>query len=106
MATPSFLPSILPSFLPSSLFLSFLIPFFLLLPLWHIEVPRLGVKSELQLQAYFTAMATWHTSHNMGCKPRLQPMLHFAATLNTLSEVRDQNCILIDTNLLKGIKGR
>ena len=25
---------------------------------WHIEVPRLGVKLELQLQVYDTAMAT------------------------------------------------
>ena len=26
--------------------------------LWHMEVPRLGIKSELQLQAYTTATAT------------------------------------------------
>ena len=33
--------------------------FFCLWPhLWHIEVPRLGVKWELQLQAYATAMST------------------------------------------------
>ena len=32
--------------------------FFLGLHLWHIEVPRLGVKSELQLPAYATATAT------------------------------------------------
>ena len=29
---------------------------------WHMEIPRLGVKSELQLQAYATAMATLHPS--------------------------------------------
>ena len=40
---------------------------------WHMEVPRLGVKSELQLPAYTTATAMWdlsrvcylhHNSHN------------------------------------------
>ena len=30
---------------------------------WHIEVPRLEVKSELQLPAYTTATATWDPSH-------------------------------------------
>ena len=28
----------------------------------HMEFPRLGVESELQLQAYTTATATWDTS--------------------------------------------
>jgi len=32
--------------------------FFLGLHLWHMEVPRLGVKLELQLPAYTTATAT------------------------------------------------
>ena len=31
--------------------------FFLELHLWHVEVPRLGIKSELQLPAYVTAIA-------------------------------------------------
>ena len=31
--------------------------------LWHMEVPGLGVKLELQLQAYATAMATPYPSH-------------------------------------------
>ena len=30
---------------------------------WHMEVPRLGVESELQLLAYTTATATWNPSH-------------------------------------------
>ena len=40
--------------------------------LWHMEVPRLGVKSELQLLAYTTATATPDLSctcnlhHNQG----------------------------------------
>ena len=43
-----------------SLSLPFFLPSFLLfLPHpWHMEVPRLGVKSELQLPAYATAIAT------------------------------------------------
>ena len=31
--------------------------FFILLYLWHMEVPRLGVESELQLPAFTTATA-------------------------------------------------
>ena len=30
---------------------------------WHMEVPRLGVKSELQLLAYATATAMWDLNH-------------------------------------------
>ena len=29
----------------------------------HVEVPRLGVQSELQLPVYTTATATWDLSH-------------------------------------------
>ena len=36
--------------------------FILGLPLWHMEVPRLGVKLEIKLPAYTTATATWHPS--------------------------------------------
>ena len=36
----------------------FFFSFFLQLHLWHIEVPRLGVKLELQLLTYTTAIAT------------------------------------------------
>ena len=41
-------------------FIFFLFSFvsFLRLHLWHMEVPGLGIKSELQLQAYTTATAT------------------------------------------------
>lgn len=38
------------------------LPFFLWLHLWPKEVPRLRVKSELQLQAQATAMAAWDPS--------------------------------------------
>ena len=30
---------------------------------WHMEVPRLGIESELQLQAYASATALWDLSH-------------------------------------------
>ena len=47
------------------------LPFFLLsflrLHLWHMEVPRPGVESKLQLPAYTTAMA------NVGSEPHQQP---------------------------------
>ena len=55
------------------LYIWFYFIFFILGPhLWHMEVPRLGVKSELQLLAYTTATATPDLSctcnlhHNQG----------------------------------------
>jgi len=53
---------------------------------WHMEVPRLGVKSELQLSAYNTATATQDLSsicdlHHSSRQCRI---------LNPLSEARDQ----------------
>ena len=36
---------------------------FLGLHSWHMEVPGLGVKLELQLLAYATATAMWDSSH-------------------------------------------
>ena len=42
--------------------LFFVLIFFLGPPLQHMEVPRLGVKSELQLLAYTTATAMWDLS--------------------------------------------
>ena len=47
-----------------------------------MEVPRLGVKSELQLQAYATATAM----------PDQQDGI-----LNPQREARDQTCVLMDT---------
>ena len=65
--------------------------FFLWLNLKHMEVPRLGIKSELQLPVYTTA--TWDPSHVYD--------LHYSSwqrqILNPLSEARDQTCILMDT---------
>ena len=60
--------------------------------LCHMEVPRLGVQLELQLQAYTIATATPDPSHI--CK------LHHSSQqyriLNPLREVRDQTRILMD----------
>ena len=65
-------------------FLSFF--FFFLGPhLQHMEVPRLGNESELQLLAYDTATATWDPS--LVCKLRHGSQQH--CILNPLSEARD-----------------
>ena len=37
--------------------------FFLQLQVRHMEIPRLGVELELQLQAYTTAPVTWDRVH-------------------------------------------
>ena len=71
-------------------------PFFLQQYLWHMEVPRLGAESELQLQAYATPTALPDPSH-ICANGRLS--LHQHRILNPLSKARDQTCILKD-NLL------
>ena len=69
--------------------LKFLIFFFFLwLHLWHMEVPRLGLKSELQLLAYITATTTPDPSRICD--------LSLCQILNPLSEDRDWTCILMD----------
>ena len=60
----------------------------------HMEVPRLGVKSELQLLAYNTVTATQDPSricdlHHSSMKRRI---------INLLREARDQTSILMDTS--------
>ena len=57
-----------------------------------MEVPRLGVKSKLQLPAYATAMATPDPS--CICDPRHS--LQQCQILNPLSEARDCAHILMD----------
>ena len=78
-----------------SIICSFLFVCFLRPHLWHMKVPRLGVKLELHLQGYTTAMATWDLSHICD----LHHSLHQCQILNPLSEARDQTCILRDTML-------
>ena len=62
--------------------------------LWHMEVPRLGVESELQLPAYTTAPAPQDLSrvcdlHHNSQQPQIP---------NPLREARDQTRILMDTS--------
>ena len=73
----------------------FFFPVFLGLLSWHMEVSRLGVKSELQLPAYARATATWDLSHICN--------LHHSSwqgrILNPpLSKARDQTLILMVTS--------
>ena len=65
--------------------------------LQHMEVPRLGVKLELQLLAYTTATATWDPSHicNLYHSSRQRQIL------NPLSEARDRTCIVMDTSQIR-----
>ena len=59
-----------------------------------MEVPRLGVKSELQLPAYTTATATPDLSHICNlCRSFQQCQI-----LNPLSKARNETCILMDTS--------
>ena len=62
--------------------------------LWHMEVPRLGADSELQLPAYTTATATPDPSRDCN--------LHYSSRqsqiLNLLREARDWTRILMGTS--------
>ena len=64
--------------------------FFLGPHLQHVEVPKLGVESELQLPAYTTA--TWDPSHV--CDLYHRSRQH--QILNPLSKARDGTRILMD----------
>ena len=59
-----------------------------------MEVPRLGVESELQLLAYATATATRDPSCIFDLHGRSQQR----QILNPLGEARDRTHILMDTN--------
>ena len=59
-----------------------------------MEVPRLGVKEELQLPVYTTATATPDQSYVCD----LHHSLWQHQILNPLSEARDQTLILMDTS--------
>ena len=60
----------------------------------HMEVPRLGVKSELQLPTYITATATPDPSHVRDLHHRSRR----PQTLNPLSEARDWARVWMDTS--------
>ena len=72
----------------------FIYLFFLGMHLWHMEVPRLGVESELQLSAYATATAMQDPNHNCS----LCCSLGQCRVLNPAREARDWTCILMDTS--------
>ena len=59
-----------------------------------MEVPRLGVKSELQLLAYATATATPDLDHICDSTPQLMA----TPDLNPLNEARGWTHILMDTS--------
>ena len=61
--------------------------------LGHMEIPRLGVKSELQLLACATATAT----PDLSCICDLHHSSWQHQILNTLTEASDQTLILMDT---------
>ena len=67
---------------------------FLGLHLQQVEVPRLGVESELQLPASTTATAMQDPS----CACDLHQSSQLRWILNPLSEVRDQTCIPMDAS--------
>ena len=82
-------------FFYSTLFYSTLSLFCFLGPcVQHMEIPRLGVESELQLPTYTIAIAMQDPSHVCD----LHHGLWQHQTLNPLSKVRHQTCILMDTS--------
>ena len=62
-----------------------------------MEVPRLGVESELQLPAYTTATATPDLS--LICN--LHHSSRHRQILNPLIEARDQTCDLMDASQIR-----
>ena len=91
----------LPGVLWCHVFISYLCIYllicFLRLHLQHMEVPRLGVKSELQLPAYATATAMQDLSHVCDLH-HSSPQCHGTwnvMILNPPSEARDQTCNLM-----------
>ena len=74
-------------------FIYFVVITFLELPLWHMEIPELGVELELQLPVCTRATATPDPSRVCD--------LHHSSwqrwILNPLSRARDQTRVLVDT---------
>ena len=62
--------------------------------LWHMEGPRLGVESKLQLLAYASAAAMLDLSHICD----IHHSLWKHRILNPLGKARDQTHILMDTS--------
>ena len=72
----------------------FCVIFFLGPQVWHMELPRLGVKWELQLLAYTTATATMDLSSICGLHHSSQQ----CQILSPLSEARNQTQVPMDTS--------
>ena len=71
----------------------FLFLFYFLRPhLWHMEIPRLGAESELQLLAYTTATALPNPS-------RVCDLCHWSQ--QCWIEARDQTHIFMDTSQIR-----
>ena len=64
---------------------------------WQMEVPRLGVESELQMLVYTRATAT--PDLNLVCE--LNHSSWQRGTLNPLTEARDQTLIHMDTSQIR-----
>ena len=63
----------------------------------HMEIPRLAVESKLQQLANTTATATRNLSHVCDLQHRSrQPRI-----LNSLREVKDQTCVLMDISQIR-----
>ena len=74
-------------------------PFFLVFfraDSWHMQVPRLGIESELQLPATATATAT--ATWDLSCVCDLHHSSQQRLIPDPLSEARDQTPILMDTS--------
>ena len=63
-----------------------------------MEVPRLGVISELQMPAYTTATATATATQDLSCVCDLHHSSQQHGILNPLSEAGDQTCNLMVTS--------
>ena len=81
------------AFLPPSVFFFFFF-FFLGLHLQHMEIPRLGIRSELQPPAYTTAIALW----DLGRVCDLYHSSKQRQILNPLIKARDGTQILMDAS--------
>ena len=64
---------------------------------WHMDVPRLGVKSQLQLPAYTTATAMQDPSHVFDLYHSSQQ----SRILNPVIKARDQTHVLMDTSWVR-----
>ena len=62
-----------------------------------MEVPKVGVESELQLQVYTTATATGDLSHVCNLYHRSQQ----CRISDPLNKARNQTCILMDSSQIR-----